>query len=128
MNMDKENKANAENENPREPGSGGLQEPDNALKSQRNRDIDETDKYLAMEQPGVTFTEDTNPANLSDTLDYDNDVSRDGVWSGDTEKGSYSDAFSQDDYILRDNVDLDEDQAQSLSSDDEDFEEANERY
>ena len=39
-----------------------------------------------------------------------------------------SDAFNQDDYILDDNVDLDEDQNQSISSDDEDFEETNERY
>jgi hypothetical protein len=149
--MDKEPKTNTENENLREPGRGDGDNPGrnefhrndytgdeglnddqantgNDVKAERSEGIDDTDKYLAMEQPGITYTKDSNPANLSDTLDYDNDSARDGVWNEETEAGTYADAFSQDDYILRDNVDLDEDQNQSLSSDDEDFEETNERY
>ncbi|OYQ37006.1 hypothetical protein CHU92_09030 [Flavobacterium cyanobacteriorum] len=88
---------------------------------------DDTDKYLAMEQPGVTYTRDTEPSNLSDELDY-SDTKQQNTWDAEGGNGLYSDAFSQDDYLLTDNVDLDEDQNKSISSDDEDFEETNERY
>jgi hypothetical protein len=88
---------------------------------------DDTDKYLAMEQPGVTYTKDTEPSNMSDELDY-KDTKQQNTWDAEGGNGPYSDAFNQDNYILTDNVDLDEDQNQSISSDDEDFEETNERY
>jgi hypothetical protein len=87
---------------------------------------DETDKYLAMEQPGVTYTHDTNPTENSDFAEYDSND--DDAWSEEGGNSKNSDAFNQDDYILEDNIDLDEDQNQSISSDDEDFEESNERY
>ena len=88
---------------------------------------DDTDKYLAMEQPGVKYTQDTEPTNMSDNLDYSGSDS-DNKWDPEGGNSKYSDAFNQDDYILEDNVDLDEDQNQSISSDDDDFEETNERY
>ena len=88
---------------------------------------DDTDKYLAMEQPGVTFTKDTEPSNLSDELNYKG-TDKQNMWNPEGDNGPYSDAFNQDNYILTDNVDLDEDQNQSISSDDDDFEETNERY
>lgn len=88
----------------------------------------ETDKYLAMEQPGVTFTNDTNPTQSSDTRPYKGNKAPDGTWNDVGGNSRNSDAFNQDDYLLEDNVDLDEDQSQSVSSDDEDFEESNERY
>jgi len=88
---------------------------------------DDTDKYLALEQPGVTYTEDTNPTENSDFEDYSGSDT-DDAWSEEGGNSKNSDAFNQDDYVLEDNIDLDEDQNQSISSDDEDFEESNERY
>jgi hypothetical protein len=88
---------------------------------------DDTDKYLALEQPGVTYTEDTNPTENSDFEDY-SDSADHSTWSEEGGNSRNSDAFNQDDDILDDNLDLDEDQNQSISSDDEDFEESNERY
>jgi len=90
-------------------------------------DIDDTDKYLAMEQPGVSFTHDTDPTLNSDQSDFGSE-SQKKQWSEEGGNSKNSDAFNQDDYILEDNLDLDEDQNQSISSDDEDFEETNERY
>ncbi|WP_116788794.1 hypothetical protein [Flavobacterium psychrotrophum] len=87
---------------------------------------DDTDKYLALEQPGVSYTEDTNPTENSDFSEYDSND--DDEWSEEGGNSKNSDAFNQDDYMLEDNIDLDEDQNQSISSDDEDFEESNERY
>jgi hypothetical protein len=152
--MDKEPKTNAENENLRDlskgdgdtirkqefhrtdyTGSDSLNDdrPDTgddegAQDLSANEDgNDDTNKYLAMEQPGVSYTGDSEPANLSDDLSYSDSDSSD-KWEAGAGNGTYSDAFNQDDYILTDNVDLDEDQNQSISSDDEDFEETNERY
>lgn len=90
-------------------------------------DIDDTDKYLAMEQPGVQYTDETDPTHNSDQIDYSNEGQGD-EWSEEGGNSKNSDAFNQDDYILEDNLDLDEDQNQSISTDDEDFEESNERY
>ncbi len=87
---------------------------------------DDTDKYLALEQPGVSYTKESNPTASSDQGNYGSDVEQ--KWNPEGGNSKYSDAFSQDDYLLEDNVDLDEDQNQSISSDDEDFEETNERY
>jgi hypothetical protein len=95
--------------------------------SANNDGNDDTDKYLAMEQPGVQYTQDTEPTNMSDNLDY-SESSADNKWNPEGGNSEYSDAFNQDDYILEDNVDFDEDQNQSISSDDDDFEETNERY
>lgn len=89
--------------------------------------IDDTDKYLAMEQPGISYTKDTNPTKNSDTLDYLDNQEND-EWSEDGGNSRNSDAFNQDEDFLEDNLDLDEDQNQSISSDDDDFEESNERY
>ncbi|TRW24380.1 hypothetical protein FMM05_11145 [Flavobacterium zepuense] len=106
--------------------------PDNEIDEEdaiiaNSDDIDDTDKYLAIEQPGVQYTPESDPTVNSDHLNYDSEGS-DGEWSEEGGNSKNSDAFNQDDYILEDNVDLDEDQNQSISSDDEDFEESNERY
>lgn len=90
-------------------------------------DIDDTDKYLAMEQPGVQYTSDTDPTLNSDHMDFSSE-SQKKQWNEEGGNSKNSDAFNQDDYLLEDNLDLDEDQNQSISSDDDDFEEANERY
>lgn len=96
-------------------------------KEESQKDLDDTDKYLAMEQPGIKYTEETDPTRNSDQADYSN-PRQDDEWSEEGGNSKNSDAFNQDDYILDDNIDLDEDQNQSISSDDEDFEESNERY
>lgn len=84
-----------------------------------------TDKYLAMEQPGVKYTKDTDPTRLSD----DKSVQKDnGTWNPEGGNNEYSEAFNQDANLLDDNIDLDEDQGQSISTEDDDFEETNERY
>jgi len=84
---------------------------------------DDTDKYLAMEQPGVQYTKETDFSLESDKGGRTNS----NQWTEDGGNSKNSDAFNQDDYLLEDNLDLDEDQNQSISSDDEDFEELNER-
>ncbi len=89
--------------------------------------IEDTDKYLALEQPGVSYTQESHPTLNSDHADYGNE-SFEKEWNEEGGNSRYSDAFNQDDYILEDNLDLDEDQNQSISSDDDDFEETNERY
>ena len=86
----------------------------------------DTDKYLALEQPGVSYTKDIPPLN-SDKSDFGVHT-HDEQWSEEGGNSKNSDAFNQDDYLLDDNIDLDEDQNKSISSDDEDFEETNERY
>ena len=131
--MSDQSKKNTENEKPvnayeQDNGSGG----DNFAATGNDSDtetdaIDDTDKYLAIEQPGVQYTEETDPTENSDQLDYSN-PGQDDEWSEQGGNSKNSDAFNQDDYILEDNVDLDEDQNQSISTDDEDFEESNERY
>lgn len=134
--MDKQPKTDTENENlhDRERVNSdtakgndfqGLSQSGDDVKA--NEDGNDTDKYLAMEQPGVTYTGDTEPSNLSDELDYEGS-DKQNKWNPEGGNGAYSDAFNQDNYILTDNVDLDEDQNQSISSDDDDFEETNERY
>jgi len=88
---------------------------------------EDTDKYLALEQPGVAYTDEADTTRNSDQLDYNNPGQSD-EWSEEGGNSKNSDAFNQDDYILDDNIDLDEDENQSISSDDEDFEQSNERY
>lgn len=95
------------------------------VKGEDNDDFqnDDTDKYLAMEQPGVQYTKDNDFSLESDKGGRSNS----NQWSEDGGNSKNSDAFNQDDYLLEDNIDLDEDQNQSISTDDEDFEESNER-
>jgi len=110
-------------------GSDSLNDarPDTGDDESSSEDSTDTDKYLAMEQPGVTYTQETDPTLNSDQLDFTSSGGED-KWNEEGSKSVFSDAFNQDDYILHDNVDLDEDQNQSISTDDEDFEETNERY
>lgn len=85
---------------------------------------DDTDKYLAMEQQGVTYTKDSDFSLESDKGGGPSS----NLWNEEGGNSKNSDAFNQDDYILNDNLDLDEDQNQSISTDDEDYEELNEDY
>lgn len=142
--MDNAPKTNTDNENLRDLSKGDgdtgrredFHKDDNSGSDSLNddrtntgaEDTNDTDKYLAMEQPGVTYTQDNEPSNLSDNLDYKDSNTAENKWEEDADNGLLSDAFNQDNYILTDNVDLDEDQNKSISSDDEDFEESNERY
>jgi hypothetical protein len=76
----------------------------------------ETDKYLAMEQAGVTYTPDSNPTNYTDYAENGEETM--DTFDPTGENSRNSDAFGQDDYILNDNLDLDEENHQSISSDD----------
>lgn len=77
------------------------------------------DKYLAIEQPGVSYTHDKNHVSNSDNLEFDNDEDGGDKWKAHNKNSRNADAFNQDDYILQDNIDLDEDQSQSISSEDD---------
>jgi len=77
-------------------------------------DHTDTDKYLALEQDGVTFTNESHPTNYSDRAE--NGEQGSDTWDPNGENSRNSEAFNQDDYILNDNIDLDEDQNQSISS------------
>ncbi|HEX9979740.1 MAG TPA: hypothetical protein VGB50_04155 [Flavobacterium sp.] len=81
-------------------------------------DQTDTDKYLSLEQPGVTYTPDTNPTNYSDY--QENGEQTLDTWSAGGHNSRNADAFNQDDYILNDNIDVDEDQNTSISSEDND--------
>lgn len=96
------------------------------VKGEDNDDYqnDDTDKYLAMEQPGVQYTKENDFSLESDKGGRSNSNKFDE--NGGNSRNS--DAFSQDDYLLDDNLDLDEDQNQSISTDDEDYDELNEDY
>lgn len=120
-----ENQEKKNTENKELDGAFRKAGPDNNIRY--NNDIDDTDKYLAMEQEGVRFTRENDPTVNSDQMDFGSE-SRKKEWSEKGGNSKNSDAFNQDDYLLNDNLDLDEDQNQSISSDDEDFEETNERY
>lgn len=76
------------------------------------------DKYLAMEQQGVTYTQDPAHVANTDSTTPETAGQPSDMWEADVPVSRNSDAFNQDDYILRDNIDLDEDQSQSISSDD----------
>lgn len=77
------------------------------------------DKYLAMEQKGVSYTKEHNPVQNSDQLEIDSDETRSDKWKANAQNSRNADAFNQDDYILNDNIDLDEEQSQSISSEDD---------
>lgn len=128
--LEKNNGNTQDNNNETTPEDYGMVDSyDNANGNQKSNKeaIDDTDKYLAMEQDGVHYTKDTDPTVNSDQMDF-NEESHKNMWNSEGGNSLNSDAFNQDDYMLEDNVDLDEDQNQSISSDDEDFEELNERY
>lgn len=75
------------------------------------------DKYLAMEQQGVSYTPDKDPSILnSDYIESGNENAVSGEWKYDQKNSRNSEAFNQDDTLLKDNIDLDEDQSQSISS------------
>ena len=77
-----------------------------------------SDKYLALEQPGVSYTDEGHPDSFSDNFEISNEEGSEKFRpSGKNSRNA--DAFGQDDYILKDNIDLDEDQNQSISADDD---------
>lgn len=75
------------------------------------------DKYLALEQPGVSYTQTPEDLKLSDSLEYGNEPGSQRFRTNGPNSRN-ADAFSQDDYLLQDNLDLDEDQPNSISADD----------
>lgn len=114
--MDEKMKRNNEEEKSKSP-----------KQKNENAKLDNPNKYLAMEQPSVSYTKEDNHTVNSDRVDP-NDYNGKDEWDEEGGNSRNSDAFNQDDTILNDNLDLDEDQNKSISSDDDDFEESNERY
>lgn len=76
------------------------------------------DKYLALEQPGVAYTDEGHPESNSDYFEISNEEGSE-KWKPSGRNSHNAKAFNQDDYILRDKIDLDEDQSQSISSEDD---------
>lgn len=74
------------------------------------------DKYLEIEQPGVSYTDEGHPESNSDYFNGSNGDEGDEKFHPTGENGRNADAFGQDPQILNDNIDLDEDQSQSISS------------
>ena len=54
-----------------------------------------------------------------DNLEYRQHGQESGLYDANNRNSRNAEAFSQDEYILRDNIDLDEDQSQSISSEDD---------
>lgn len=76
----------------------------------------DTDKYLALEQEGVKYTSESHSTNYSDYPENGEQTFE--TWNPTGENSRNSEAFNQDDAVLNDNIDLDEDQNLSISSDD----------
>lgn len=76
-----------------------------------------TDKYLELEQEGVTYTDMGNPVSNSDQFENENEQLEPGIYENNNDSLN-SDAFSQDEDILNTNIDLDEDQNTSISNQD----------
>lgn len=93
------------------------QDPERIQKQNEWHDHADTDKYLAMEQTGVTYTEDRDPTFNADHFTGHEQQFEYQKYNPSGENSRNADAFSQDDYILNDNLDLDEDQNTSISSD-----------
>ncbi len=79
------------------------------------------DKYLANEQPGVTYTDESKAStSLLNSDDVEDGTAQNSdLWDADKKNSRNSEAFNQDEYILNENIDLDEDGFRSLSSDDD---------
>jgi len=87
---------------------------DSANAQSDREDGPDTEKYLELEQPGVSYTAERDYTNS----DYDPAGDGKDKWQSTGDNSRNSDAFNQDDYILNDNIDLDEDQNDSISSED----------
>lgn len=78
------------------------------------------DKYLALEQQGVSFTPDADPMGRNpDLIEYRQHGQLSDEWDANNRNSRNAEAFNQDEYILRDNIDLDQDQSRSVSDDSE---------
>ncbi|SCY84159.1 hypothetical protein [Flavobacterium caeni] len=77
------------------------------------------DKYLALEQKGVRYTGEGHPESNSDYFEWSNEEGSEKYrLAGRNSRNA--EAFNQDDYILKDNLGLDQDQNLSVSSDTDD--------
>ncbi len=74
------------------------------------------DKYLALEQSGVSYTKTPEDLTLSDTREFGNETETQRFHTN-GENSRNADAFSQDDFLLRYNLEGDDHQGTSISSD-----------
>ena len=90
---------------------------DRLNKNPPREDGPNTEKYLELEQPGVTYSDEGNPVSNSDQFENENEQLEPGIYEN-NHGSRNSEAFNQDEYILNTNLDLDEDQNTSVSNDD----------
>jgi len=117
---------NLESDNLTSREASGEVNPPQSVRKHQDEEADEDpeftseDKYLALEQPGVQFTAEIDPAATNpDNLEYRQHGQESDQWDNNNRNSRNAEAFNQDEYILRDNIDLDEDQSQSISSDED---------
>lgn len=109
---------NLKNEALANEADNGLKGNNNDLKgTKEGYDSSRPEKYLELEQPGVSYTGDSDSAVLNSDNIEDGTAGNTGLWDSDAKNSRNADAFNQDEIILDDNIDLDEDQSESISSD-----------
>ena len=94
---------------------GGLETDEGTVEGYYSSD---DDKYLALEQPGVSYTDEGNTTLLNSDDIEDGTPENEDLWDPEVKNTRNSEAFNQDKYILNENIDLDEDSHRSISSDD----------
>lgn len=117
---------NLESDNESAMEASGEKYPPKQDRKEQNKEADtpeefaSEDKYLALEQKGVSFTDDKDPMSTNpDNIEYRQHGQTSDIWDNNNRNSRNAEAFNQDEFILRDNIDLDEDQPQSISSDDD---------
>lgn len=76
------------------------------------------EKYLELEQPGVTYTKDSSVFRNSDHIEPNTEGNTE-LFEADENNSRNAEAFGQDEEFLSTNIDLDEDQSESISSENE---------
>ena len=75
---------------------------------------------MSLEQSGVTYTKPKEEVFLnSDNIESGTSATNSGLYDTDGKNSRNAEAFNQDENILSTNIDLDEDQSQSISSDED---------
>lgn len=115
--MDKKDKAKADLSKEADDGLHGNN--DNLKGTEKGYNSSPDDKYLELEQPGVTYTKEHEEVFLNSDNIEDATQGNTSLYDYDAKNSRNAEAFNQDEDILNTNIDLDEDQSQSISSEDD---------
>lgn len=107
----------SEDQNNNQPNQNQPSKGERINENPPREDGPNTEKYLDLEQPGVSYTDQGNPVSNSDQFENENEQLQPGTYAENNDSRN-SDAFNQDEYILNTNIDLDEDQNTSISNED----------